>query len=138
MDEVEKLYKLARVQKNFVYYKCLKGTTTSFLDCPIDSSEKDKECQYCWYNKMEEIYKYPPFTAEKQIELIKWLSKLKDFEFESVFLRGIYIVGFRECMSNNKYLAENKKFELAIAELICDIWKDLTPEEHAEIRRILE
>ena len=117
MTEVEKLYKLAGFK---IVPKC-----------------EDYSCVVCDEYEKCARGKYPPFTAEKQIELIKILSKLKDFEFESVFARNSYIVGCRECESNDKHWAENKEFEQALAELIINLWQDLTSEEQEQIREIL-
>lgn len=118
MSEIEKMYENAKL------HKCSnKGNFCKHIG---------EICEKC------KKHKYPPFIAEKQLELIKWLSSIKDFEFESVFARGLYIVGCRECVSNNKHWAENKQFEEALAELINDLWQDLTDAEKAQIKEILK
>lgn len=76
---------------------------------------------------------YPPFTAEKQLELIKWLAKSKSditicysnaTERFAISKRGGY------CVSEN--------FATALAIKINLLWQDLTEEECKQIRNILE
>lgn len=117
MTEVEKLYSLA----GFVKKQC-----------------KDYSCIVCeQYNDCE---KYPPFTAEKQIELIEFM--LKKYGEETI--------GF-ELWKDNSYhvmchlgydgfenYADANTLGGAIAGLITLYWKDFTEAEQNEIRRILE
>lgn len=106
MSEVEKLYKNARVscKPNYVYNKA-----------PILSG-----------------LEYPPFTAEKQLELIKWLIREK-------YLIGRYIDSYYELFTNSmiSYNSKNEYFEKSLAGLINNLWQDLTEEEKQEIKRIL-
>ena len=89
------------------------------------------------YNDCE---KYPPFTAEKQIELIEFM--LKKYGEETI--------GF-ELWKDNSYhvmchlgydgfenYADANTLGGAIAGLITLYWKDFTEAEQNEIRRILE
>lgn len=65
-------------------------------------------------NLMEYSYgtlKYPPFTAEKQIELIKWLV----------------------CTGE-----EESTFEETLSKQVNDLWQDLTEEEKQQVKGILE
>ena len=67
-----------------------------------------------------EIYTQPPFSAEKQIELIKWLSKR---QINSYPLIHGWI---------------NEGFEEKLASCINNLWQDLTEEEKQQIKEILE
>lgn len=74
---------------------------------------------------------YPPFTAEKQIELIKWLMiNIKYYQYDVEDNKfWFYIDDCRE----TKY----REFDEALAELINLYWQDLTDREKEEIREIL-
>ena len=96
MIEVEKLYELAGVEK----------------ECKIHTID--------WQSFKE--YYYPPFTAEKQIELILfYVNRGIPLEFEKTGDKNIP----KEVLTNT------------IAGLACRLWHDLTEEEKNEIREIL-
>lgn len=86
------------------------------------------------YGYEEGNYYMPPFTAEKQLELIKWLG---DTDY---YIHNIYkTIDTREyCIENDFYDIQTDKFEKTLARLINKLWIDLTEEEKAEIKRILE
>ena len=73
---------------------------------------------------------YPPFTAEKQLEITKFLLKkavyydVKDDK---------YWFYYEECES-----AGYKPFDEAIAHFINKLWQDLTEEEKQQVKGILE
>ena len=94
MNEITKLYKNAGI----VLRKC--SECDNNMDCGYG-----KDC-------------YPPFTAEKQIELIKWLI----VHSPSTCLEDEIIV----CA-----------FEDSLANIINTIWQDLTKEEKEVVRGIL-
>ena len=76
------------------------------------------------YGGIEEYY--PPFTAEKQIELIKLIANSKgypDYEY------------FGKLFDDYIQLLE---FDEALARLVNSIWQDLTDSEKAQIKEILE
>lgn len=115
MNEVEKMYELAQPEKRCDIY----GT---FRQCP----HKTWECEECT------SFVYRPFTAEKQIELIKWLAKSKSditicysnaTERFAISKRGGY------CVSED--------FATALAIKINLLWQDLTDAEKAQIKEIL-
>ena len=83
------------------------------------------------YGYEEGNYYMPPFTAEKQLELIKWLMvNNKDYQYDIEDNKYWFIIDdYRE----TKY----REFDEALAELINLYWQDLTDTEKAEIRRIL-
>ena len=90
-------------------------------------------CPYA-YNKEF----YPPFTAEKQIELIKLLGNVRDYTIEIDKFKGVYYVGCRSAGSNDKLWGSSNVFEDALAELINEIWFCLTEEEKQQVKGILE
>ena len=95
MNEVEKLYENAGINEK----RCFAN------DC-LDMSR----CHDCYFNK---VYQ-PQFTAEKQLELIKWIACNK----------------INEC--------KNIDFGEALAELINSFWQSLTEEDKQQIKEILE
>lgn len=97
MNEVEKLYENAEPNRNCNLYK-------HFTECPM----KHTQCEDC------ENFVYSPFTAEKQLELIKWIACNK----------------INEC--------KNIDFGEALAELINSFWQSLTEEDKQQIKEILE
>ena len=120
MNEIEKLYKNAGI-------KCLHPSGFCKHIGVI--------CEVC------ERHKYPPFTAEKQIELIKWLVKHrfnfmvyelteKDFTFEVINKR-------LKPTSQFVSLSEND-FEEGLAKVLNCFWQDLTEEEYKQIADILK
>ena len=105
MNEIEKLYENANIKKKKTHFK-------GFED---------------WF------WKYPPFTAEKQIELIKWLAKTGDVCRIDATVKNKWFVenevGYSKCFA---------KFEEALANVINIIWEYMPEEEKEQIRGILE
>ena len=129
MTEVEKLYSLAGVEKEEF------GFCTWDSYCPYTECE-DIGCNTtCSYWEIEKV-DYPPFTAEKQLELIKWLMKNADLQVSTVSqgkqTEYMFCTGYDFC--GNGF----KSFENALADIICEIWQDLTEAEQNEIREILQ
>ena len=79
-----------------------------------------------------------PFTAEKQIELIKWLSKSKNgFGFFNDGTEGLSC----HCDFNWEWFRKDfyaEDFDNALAGLINSLWQDLTEEEKQQVKGILE
>ena len=76
---------------------------------------------------------YPPFTAEKQIELIKWLiQKYKTILIEHKL--NLFYINIRDIYTGKVHI----EFDETIAGLINNIWQDLTEAERAEIKNILQ
>lgn len=114
MSEIEKLYENANADKDCKLY-------ANYGACP----DKTKECTYCEY------YVYPEFTAEKQLELIKWLAENKTIEISKHFID----------LKNNRHhwvSRQGLQFEESLAELVNLIWPSLTDTEKAEIKEILK
>jgi hypothetical protein len=98
MSNIKELYKLAGVNKtnvtcDYCELKCYDCTKTP---CPVD---------------------YPPFTAEKQLELIKWLTTT------------YRVLTLERTFCNN--------FDQALAGLILELWDELSSEQREEVKEIL-
>ena len=120
MSEVEKMYENAGVLKECLSPCLINKTWRKYHDCP--------NC-----NKREN---YPPFTAEKQLELIKWLAKNDKFhclEIEFFIKEKDYKISTNQKASNF-----NEDFTETLASLINNLWQDLTDEEKQQVKGILE
>lgn len=113
MNEIEKMY------KNTELFYCNKCRHDSELDCIYMCESK-----------------YPPFTAEKQIEIIKFLiSKHARFDmFKNYEQKDLYMVHYECRYFPKQYLP----FGEALAESINYLWQDLTEEEKQQIKDILK
>jgi len=149
MNEVEKMYSNAGIEtlKDCKHY--LRGDGNWCNDtCDIDKGQgtysdicylgdnHDKndidrlKCPYCEV----ENFGYPPFTAEKQLYIIKWLSDKADYidihydQYKGLFNIQTGMGGLYVC----------NEFEQALASRVNIIWQDLTEEERKQIKNILE
>ena len=84
----------------------------------------------------EQIINYPPFTAEKQLELIKWLAKRLDFGLE--YYHDKWVVQTQLGWDCYEEQFEHRSFDEALSGFINHLWKELTEEEKQQIREILE
>ena len=118
MTNIEKLYKLAGIENYRLYnYVGFEPKGYKFI------LNKDNP------NKVEKVVR--DFSAEKQLELIKWFSENiyclelshngKEFEFYS------------RCSKTS-----DKDFSQALASFICYKWNFLTLEQREEVRGILQ
>ena len=110
MSEVGKMYKLANVKAiNIAEY----GSTYIPNSVEIDGNL------------------YPPFTAKKQLELIKLLSEREIYitHAEGKYYIFTMNIGGSEC---------SKKFDISLAKYINFVWQDLTEEERKQIKEILK
>ena len=71
------------------------------------------------------------FTAEKQLELIKWLAK-RPLTLLIGRYKGKYYFG------SSNFSSKADSFDNAIAIRINDLWQDLTDTERKQIKEILE
>lgn len=94
------------------------------------------------YGGVEEYY--PPFTAEKQIEIVKAISTnhiSSDYSYKYLGIDRDEIdeeIYLNLCIDGKKYHAHDKDFTVALAKLVNIIWQDLTTEEQQQIKEILE
>ena len=111
MNEIEKMYENAGV------YRC----NMPDIDC-------NKNCEKC--------EDYNLFTAEKQIEIIKFLiGKHASFNmFKNYEQKDLYMVYYECRYFPKQYLP----FEEALAESINYLWQSLTSEEKLQVKGILE
>lgn len=137
MSEIEKMYENAGIDYEERYNSC---TLNKEGQCELKCS-----CDICKYS--EEKYIFPLLTAEKQIELIKWLGKLDGkLEITCTYNKEKFIFNFyfnRKTDKNPdpKYPYSNflnADIEILIASIINDIWQDLTEEEKQQVKGILE
>ena len=94
------------------------------------------------------LVKYPQFTAEKQIELIKWISNNdKDKNKELTLYNSAhpyYYFGLHHEPAHSEDdmwgygEGLGTTFEDGLASIINNLWQDLTEEEKQQIREILE
>ena len=83
---------------------------------------------------------YPPFTAEKQLELIKFISNTDVFcNFHC------YIVSARWSVDYGKWAVGvggcdicHEQFEQALAGLVLEVWDGISDNQKQEIKRILQ
>ena len=121
MNEVEKMYENAGIEK--------------LLYCDICKAQ-EHALGLCAETKCEPFY--PPFTAEKQLELIKWLAKRQDFGLEYYPNSKVWDVQTQFSWEFYCKTYKHKEFEQAIAGLINKLWKKLSEEERKQIKEILE
>ena len=109
-DNIQKLYEITGV------YLC----NMPDVDC-------SKECGKC--------EDYNPFTAEKQLELIKWLAQ-KESKLE-IGYSPVYGYCIENPTDTCCYYFGNQ-FDSALANLVNDLWQDLTDNQKQQIKGILE
>ena len=108
MTNIEKMYKLAEIEPNEVYP-------------PQDEMFGTREDMIEFFTDV-----YPPFTATKQLDIIKWLASTAWYSD----------IGFR--FKNFLDSCEHKDSSQALAGFVCELWEDLSDELREEIRKILE
>jgi len=87
------------------------------------------------YGGIEEYY--PPFTAEKQLKLIKWLST-KELKIRTNKQPYAIYIGLLGNDNTCFFGCEGLYFEQTLAELVNFLWQDLTEEEKQQVKGILE
>ena len=109
MTEIEKMYRNA-----------------GLIYCDKCRHDRDIDCLYLCENK------YPPFTAEKQLELIKWLVHKGVLHITTSTRNEYRVFGF---IKTGDYKIE---FEETLASYVNYLWQDLTEEGRKQIKEILE
>lgn len=158
MSEINKLYENAGIKPTYTdecqmadsYYSMEKDLNERGIlfddymkqECPNKNEMCYETCPYA-YNKEF----YPPFTAEKQIELIKWLGKLDGkLEINCTYNKEKFIFSFyfnRKTDKNSDPIYPysgllDEDFDILIVKQINELWQDLTPEEKQQVKGILE
>jgi len=135
MTEVEKLYENVGINKTICKYAKYgyEGEEGTWYLCTKNSSNginlEDRECWTYPTGNADCVEKeYPPFTAEKQLELIKKLGNI-NIDIDN----GCY-------MSSEilKVEAHCTEFEETLAEFINNLWQSLTEQEQQQIKEILQ
>lgn len=125
MSEIEKLYKLADAKP----YKICNS-------CTDDNGNKITNSKNCSFrNLCGNACDEPHYilTAEKQIELIKWLiRKYKDISVQHQL--NLFYINIRDIYTGMVHI----EFDETIAGLINNLWQSLTEEEKQQVKGILE
>lgn len=140
MNEVDKLYRKAGVEKEvirgcFEYYAKNGG-----IDIYTVNDCKNKDCNTCKADKS--IKEYPPFTAEKQLEIENVILQNKRnynkwIEY-NINVYGEWVIRFVRTDKFAPYIALGKTRAEAFANVINHFWQDLTNAERTQIKNILE
>lgn len=124
MNEITKLYENAGIPK----YGKRQCKDSEYLECQ----------NYCFCNmdnKCDKFtFEYPPFTAEKQLEICKFLLKV-EHSISYYFYENRY--GFVIDDKQDDCI-EAEKFETALAMIVNNLWQDLSEEEKQQVKRILK
>ena len=137
MSEITKLYENAGIETN-KYKLCCTGCKHIAKLKVINGYPSKWIC-----DKYDEVAdcdraepEYPPFTAEKQIELIEWIiGKYNEVSFSK---RGS---GYNICIDDGSFIGchhNDKALERCLAGDINLLWQDLTEEEKQQVKGILE
>lgn len=105
--------------------------------------EKKKGCIWkCHYAfPCEECGLYtPPFSSEKQLELIKWISLntryMWNYIGQTIDNHWVLAIDYTQILKFKS--CEHTDFSQALAGLVCELWEDLTEEQRVQIQKILE
>lgn len=110
-----------------------KEVTMSETEKMMQKANVEKDWNPTPYGGIEEYY--PPFTAEKQIELIKWLLQNKRLCIRKAEYSNNF---YMDTLFNRLDGVDNKDFEQCLASLVNNLWQDLTEEEKQQIKEILK
>lgn len=136
MNDIERLYKKAGITPRRNWW-CRRFDETSIADCN-GTRNGEKECSKCEYGYISSE-KYPLFTAEKQIELIKFITSLGVCEIENWNDKGFHFAIKRERIYPTMFLSlSNINLQETLSDVINNLWQDLTEEEKQQIKEIIE
>lgn len=148
-DKIQKLYELANIEKYYLYtVKHLGKIHIAPLEGILENKHlfernKKSKVKNTYINRVKKVY--PSFTPEKQLELIKWISN--KINSHNILYIDKHNNQSRFSVDKCKYDIDeddydysfvHTDFSQALAGLVCELWEDLTPEQQAEIKRILE
>lgn len=143
MTEISKMFENANAYEMI----CMYDYRMEYGDvCAYAESKIEEPCKVCKKAKQKIKY-YPDFTAEKQIELIKWIAKLDGhFEISCTYNEEGYSFVFYFNRKTEKHknptfpysIMNGSDFVELLAKQINELWQSLTDQEKEEIRRILE
>lgn len=119
-NEIEKLYELAGILKECLSPCYINKTWRKTHDCPNCDNRKN----------------YPPFTAEKQLEIFKMFCKRYLSVSQHVEENGDLCFGIVSTVGGSA-VGFNKDFAECLAAYVNCLWQFLSEEEREEIRKIL-
>lgn len=100
------------------------------------------KCYHCEHYKVINEYTgrclnevYPDFTEEKQLRLLKKINK--KWIIEISYSIDAYHITAHSNNGEKEYFQVNNYFDEGLANIINDLWQDLTDQEKEEIRGIL-
>lgn len=132
-DNISRMYELAKATK----YRAV-----SIYNSIIGYGDYETIEEASNYGDGFDIEKFsPPFTPEKQLELIKWLSIQRNgfLVLNPTDNKKEFIVGtnyyWGRCETQTKNLLD---FPQALAGLVRELWKELTEVQREEIKEILK
>ena len=135
-DEIIKLYKNAGIEKEVIkgcyeYYSENGG-----IDIYTVNDCKNKDCNTCKADKS--IKEYPPFTAEKQIELINFFSNNYNISINKD--NNIFRLLFINKDGVHNFYTSGVDFAEQLALFVISRYKNqiLSEEEKQQIKEILE
>ena len=143
MNEVEKMYENAGVEPDYDYFTLFDdkvhkiGRTMHLCKEELKHWLENYQKDYVAIKVIRVDKDYPPFTAEKQLELIKWLST-KELKIRTNKQPYAIYVGVLGNDNTCFYGCEGLYLEQTLSELINSLWQDLTEEERKQTRGILE
>ena len=139
MNEIEKLYENADCKKE-VIKGCYDYYSKLGIDIWKENDCKGKNCDTC--KKDKSIKRYPSFTAEKQLELLKiCFDKYGEIgKVRNVDRCMLYISPNAE--EDDTFIVTDyinfETWDESIAGLINNLWCNLTEEEKQQIKEILD
>lgn len=140
MNEVEKMYENCKIKKQYCGWLDMGDLDAQYTYVRCDSLEEFNDTAMMSrtsYSSEEEDWdkpsiEYPPFTAEKQIELIEWLGELQIDTRKGYWHLAKFGRTTKTVYANNGNLGE------ALSEIVNQLWKNLTEEKQKQVKNILE
>ena len=140
IDNIQKLYEIAGVEKKYCGWLDMGDLDTQYEYVMCDTLKEYKEIaefSRTSYSSDNENYmtpeiKHPPFTAEKQLELIKKVLEKGLLQLSRSSLGNIQ---FCNLGNAGDYKAE---FDEALASFVINLWQGLSANQKQEIKEILK
>ena len=127
MTEIDKMFENAGINKREIENCTYKNSTPCGHFC-----DDGEDCPY-----LEIKNDYPPFTAEKQLEITKLIGSRYGLKF--IVNEAMDYMLSTDLFNDDKFNIQGYGYgyDEAIANLTNNLWQDLTNQEKQEIRRIL-
>ena len=142
-DNIQKLYEIAGVKKKYCGWLDMGDLDTQYEYVMCDTLKEYKETaefSRTSYSSDNENYmipeiKYPSFTAEKQLELIKWVSDIFVFRTYARLKKETTCFLTEREYGCDEYFCKSSTLDQALAGLIINLWQDLTDNQKQEIKK---